>query len=224
MNKHILTPDSIAAAKALVSRLCENGHVRMSVPVDFARDEDMLICALIEVAEKSLATPTPAASRAATGETASILRFNPIPGLGMNPHPTGLYVYYQDHLAALEAAQPASPAPLTDEQRRAVKEGERIASADTYFRLRHPMLDTRDRRNVFEAAFDRGYDAALASPQVAPKAPADCHSCLGSGDANYLAPEWPEKAIRCDKCGGTGRAAAKPTKPTLSTQGEQSHD
>lgn len=72
-------------------------------------------------------------------------------------------------LAALEAAQPASPAPLTDEQRRAVKEGERIASADTYFRLRHPMLDTRDRRNVFEAAFDRGYDAALASPQVAPE-------------------------------------------------------
>jgi len=68
-------------------------------------------------------------------------------------------------------------------------------------------------------------------PAAAPVAPQDdardaadagCSACMRTGESNYLGEGWPEKPIRCEKCGGTGKAAAKPTEPTLTTQGEQS--
>ena len=61
--------------------------------------------------------------------------------------------------------QPA-PAPLSEmpyEKRKAIQEGEQIGASDAWFKARHEMLDTVDRRNVFRAGFDRGWNAALAA-------------------------------------------------------------
>ena len=61
--------------------------------------------------------------------------------------------------------QPA-PAPLSEmpyEKRKAIQEGEQIGASDAWFKARHEMLDTLDRRNVFRAGFDRGWNAALAA-------------------------------------------------------------
>ena len=63
------------------------------------------------------------------------------------------------------APQPA-PAPLSEmpyEKRKAIQEGEQISASDAWFHARHEMLDTIDRRNVFRAGFDRGWNAALAA-------------------------------------------------------------
>ena len=63
------------------------------------------------------------------------------------------------------APQPA-PAPLSEmpyEKRKAIQEGEQIGASDAWFKARHEMLDTVDRRNVFRAGFDRGWSAALAA-------------------------------------------------------------
>lgn len=63
------------------------------------------------------------------------------------------------------APQPA-PAPLSEmpyEKRKAIQEGEQISASDAWFKARHEMLDTLDRRNVFRAGFDRGWNAALAA-------------------------------------------------------------
>ena len=63
------------------------------------------------------------------------------------------------------APQPA-PAPLSEmpyEKRKAIQEGEQIGASDAWFKARHEMLDTIDRRNVFRAGFDRGWNAALAA-------------------------------------------------------------
>jgi hypothetical protein len=63
------------------------------------------------------------------------------------------------------APQPA-PAPLSEmpyEKRKAIQEGEQIGASDAWFHARHKMLDTLDRRNVFRAGFDRGWNAALAA-------------------------------------------------------------
>ena len=63
------------------------------------------------------------------------------------------------------APQPA-PAPLSEmpyEKRKAIQEGEQIGASDAWFKARHEMLDTVDRRNVFRAGFDRGWNAALAA-------------------------------------------------------------
>ena len=63
------------------------------------------------------------------------------------------------------APQPA-PAPLSEmpyEKRKAIQEGEQISASDAWFKARHEMLDTVDRRNVFRAGFDRGWSAALAA-------------------------------------------------------------
>lgn len=51
--------------------------------------------------------------------------------------------------------------PLTREQIYAIKEGECIAAEDAYFKARSEMLDTTHNRRIFEAGFERGYDAAL---------------------------------------------------------------
>lgn len=61
--------------------------------------------------------------------------------------------------------QPA-PAPLSEmpyEKRKAIQEGEQIGASDAWFKARHEMLDTVDRRNVFRAGFDRGWNAAIAA-------------------------------------------------------------
>ena len=66
---------------------------------------------------------------------------------------------------AEQQAQPA-PAPLSEmpyEKRKAIQEGEQIGASDAWFKARHEMLDTVDRRNVFRAGFDRGWSAALAA-------------------------------------------------------------
>ena len=63
------------------------------------------------------------------------------------------------------APQPA-PAPLSEmpyEKRKAIQEGEQISASDAWFKARHEMLDTVDRRNVFRAGFDRGWNAAIAA-------------------------------------------------------------
>ena len=63
------------------------------------------------------------------------------------------------------APQPA-PAPLSEmpyEKRKAIQEGEQIGASDAWFHARHNMLDTLDRRNVFRAGFDRGWNAAIAA-------------------------------------------------------------
>lgn len=63
------------------------------------------------------------------------------------------------------APQPA-PAPVSEmpyEKRKAIQEGEQIGASDAWFHARHNMLDTLDRRNVFRAGFDRGWNAALAA-------------------------------------------------------------
>lgn len=49
------------------------------------------------------------------------------------------------------------------EKRKAIQEGEQIGASDAWFKARHEMLDTIDRRNVFRAGFDRGWSAALAA-------------------------------------------------------------
>lgn len=67
--------------------------------------------------------------------------------------------------ALYTAPQPA-PAPLSEmpyEKRKAIQEGEQIGASDAWFKARHEMLDTVDRRNVFRAGFDRGWNAALAA-------------------------------------------------------------
>lgn len=68
-------------------------------------------------------------------------------------------------LEAETAPQPA-PAPLSEmpyEKRKAIQEGEQISASDAWFKARHEMLDTLDRRNVFRAGFDRGWNAAIAA-------------------------------------------------------------
>ena len=76
---------------------------------------------------------------------------------------------YRDFAAAVLAKwgtpQPA-PAPLSEmpyEKRKAIQEGEQIGASDAWFHARHNMLDTLDRRNVFRAGFDRGWNAAIAA-------------------------------------------------------------
>jgi hypothetical protein len=63
------------------------------------------------------------------------------------------------------APQPA-PAPLSEmsyKKRKAIQEDEQIGASDAWFKARHNMLDTLDRRNVFRAGFDRGWNAAIAA-------------------------------------------------------------
>lgn len=59
----------------------------------------------------------------------------------------------------------------THEHDRAMLEGQEVAASDLYFAARHEMLDTKDRRNVFKAGFERGWRVkeALAQPVAADK-------------------------------------------------------
>ena len=61
------------------------------------------------------------------------------------------------------APQPAPLSEMPYEKRKAIQEGEQIGASDAWFKARHEMLDTLDRRNVFRAGFDRGWNAAIAA-------------------------------------------------------------
>ena len=81
---------------------------------------------------------------------------------------------YRDGWTAAQAdsAEPAAtqPAPqadgaledaarLTSEQEYAIRQGHEIAASDGYFDAR-PQIESKDRRKVFQAGFERGWDAA----------------------------------------------------------------
>ena len=71
-----------------------------------------------------------------------------------------------DHGTAFYTSPQPAPAPLSEmpyEKRKAIQEGEQIGASDAWFKARHEMLDTVDRRNVFRAGFDRGWSAAIAA-------------------------------------------------------------
>lgn len=81
------------------------------------------------------------------------------------PIGTKLCAAPQPSPTAQAAPQPA-PAPLSEmpyEKRKAIQEGEQISASDAWFHARFNMLDTLDRRNVFRAGFDRGWNAALSA-------------------------------------------------------------
>lgn len=63
------------------------------------------------------------------------------------------------HQEAREPAVVAQGDALTYEQSYAIRQGHEIASSDAYFEAR-PQIDNNDRRGVFRAGFDRGWDAA----------------------------------------------------------------
>ena len=48
---------------------------------------------------------------------------------------------------------------LTSEQEYAIRQGHEIAASDGYFDAR-PQIESKDRRKVFQAGFERGWDAA----------------------------------------------------------------
>lgn len=52
----------------------------------------------------------------------------------------------------------AGAVPLTSEQERAIREAYESAGSESYFGAR-PQIDTNDRRRVFKAGFERGWDA-----------------------------------------------------------------
>lgn len=73
----------------------------------------------------------------------------------------------QCYRAMLSAATTPPTQPQGDgslrrdaEHEYAIKEGARISACEGYFNAR-PQIDCLDRRRVFEAGFDRGYDAAM---------------------------------------------------------------
>lgn len=53
-------------------------------------------------------------------------------------------------------------AELNYEQRHAIRQGHEIAASDGYFEAR-PQIDNNDRRKVFQAGFERGWDSAMAA-------------------------------------------------------------
>ena len=52
-----------------------------------------------------------------------------------------------------------------DKKNRALMEAHQIAAEDEYFAAR-PQIDCNDRRKVFDAGFERAWEAALAQPQL----------------------------------------------------------
>ena len=78
----------------------------------------------------------------------------------------------QDHWLSRRVKEldfPSAPQPtpvaqgdaLSYEQSYDIRQGHEIASSDAYFKAR-PQIDGLDRRNVFRAGFERGWDAARA--------------------------------------------------------------
>ena len=72
------------------------------------------------------------------------------------------FVREEAQLANTEQSAPVAQGDaLTYEQSYAIRQGHEIASSDAYFEAR-PQIDNNDRRSVFRAGFDRGWDAARA--------------------------------------------------------------
>ena len=72
--------------------------------------------------------------------------------------------FYQANIAPTPPAQTADSvledaARLTYEQAHAIRQGHEISASDGYFEAR-PQIDSSDRRKVFQAGFERGWDAA----------------------------------------------------------------
>ena len=86
------------------------------------------------------------------------------------PATAGYIAALRDALAAGCAIRAAQPAPQQEaqepmawhEQARAIREGNEIAASDKYFSAR-PQIVSADRRKVFRAGFERGWDAASAA-------------------------------------------------------------
>lgn len=67
--------------------------------------------------------------------------------------------YYHLPLTTPQPTQAqAGAVPLTSEQERAIREAYESAGSESYFGAR-PQIDTNDRRRVFKAGFERGWDA-----------------------------------------------------------------
>ncbi len=75
-------------------------------------------------------------------------------------HAWNALVAFIDTRATKVEAAPGNAGDDTYEHRYARMEAERIAVSDAYFTPR-PLIDTPQDRNVFEAGFQRGYDAAM---------------------------------------------------------------
>lgn len=75
------------------------------------------------------------------------------------------------------------------EREKAVMEAHRNVDAEAYFGARHAMLDTIANRRIFEAAFERGWNARIGAEQQAPThqqsqvGDVPCQGCL-STDCN----------------------------------------
>lgn len=67
---------------------------------------------------------------------------------------------YRDGWAAAQADSVLEDAArLKSEQEYAIRQGHEIAASDGYFDAR-PQIESKDRRKVFQAGFERGWDAA----------------------------------------------------------------
>ena len=63
-----------------------------------------------------------------------------------------------ERIGALGARRQGRYSQLDREQQHAIRQAEQIGSSEAYFKAR-PQIDYIDRRNVFESAFERGWDA-----------------------------------------------------------------
>lgn len=62
-----LTTRQINIARAILARLCDEGHLRMSLPVAMQRDEDFVLSAVIDAAEREVSL-APVKTAAASGD------------------------------------------------------------------------------------------------------------------------------------------------------------
>ena len=148
-------------------RMCFQSRAqRNEVSVGWTANELMAFATGIA---RLVASPTPPAEQQAAPKAAPQQEAQE-PVAWLNPwradQVTTDYDAYGEHGIPLYTAPQPAPAPLSEmpyEKRKAIQEGEQIGASDAWFHARHNMLDTLDRRNVFRAGFDRGWNAALAA-------------------------------------------------------------
>ena len=105
-----------------------------------------------------------------------------------------------DAIAALAdfAREQAQSAGSVDAERaRCIQDGEKVAACDAYFDAR-PQIDNTDRRRVFEAGFDRGYQRAESALQQL----ADQAQELGMGYEKSAPAVDPQ--LECNACDWKG--------------------
>ena len=66
--------------------------------------------------------------------------------------------------APIAASAGSEPVAWTTEREHAIRQGHEIVASDGYFEVR-PQIDSNDRRKVFRAGFERGWDAARAAQE-----------------------------------------------------------